>query len=127
MNEPKPLKPKPLGAKNQDAKTWAMILHLSQLATYMIPIAGIVAPILIWQLKKDEFPEIDAHGKSVVNWIVSGTVLYFICIPLIFVFGLGLVLMLALMIAHIVFGIIGGLKANDGILWPYPMTFIKIF
>ena len=93
----------------------------------MAPIIGVVAPIVIWQLQKEQFPEIDAHGKSVANWLVTGTVLYFICIPLILVFGLGFLLMLALLVCHIVFAIIGGLKANDGILWPYPLTFIKIF
>ena len=119
--------PQPINSKTKDANMWSMILHLSQLAIYTIPIAGIAAPIVIWQLKKEQFPEIDAHGKSVANWLVNGVVMYFICIPLIMAFGLGLLLMIALTIAHIVFALIGGLKANEGILWPYSLTFIKIF
>jgi uncharacterized Tic20 family protein len=26
---------------------------------------------LIWQLKKDEIPALDAHGKMVANWMIS--------------------------------------------------------
>jgi hypothetical protein len=34
-------------------------------------VGSLIAPIIIWQLKKNEFPELDAHGKVVVNWIIS--------------------------------------------------------
>src|SRR5262249_2068431 len=50
---------------------WAFILHLSLLAGYLLPFAGLVLPIIIWQLKKGDLPGIDAHGKIVVNWIIS--------------------------------------------------------
>jgi uncharacterized Tic20 family protein len=34
---------------------------------------------------------------------------------------------MALAIATLIFSVIGGLKANDGEVWEYPGTFIKIF
>ncbi|MEQ1904162.1 MAG: DUF4870 domain-containing protein, partial [Pirellulaceae bacterium] len=55
---------------DQNTRTWAMILHLSVFAGYLVPMAGLLAPILIWQLKKNEMPELDAHGKMVLNFMV---------------------------------------------------------
>ena len=48
-----------VAVSESDIRMWTMILHLSQLAIFVLPVAGIVAPISIWQLKKDEMPTID--------------------------------------------------------------------
>ncbi len=99
-----------------------LFLHLSQLANMVIPPAGIIAPILIWQMKKDEMPGLDAHGKMVTNWIISSVIYSAISVVLIFVFLIGLIPLLGLMIAGIVFPIIGAIKANNGEFWEYPLT-----
>ena len=56
---------------DKSARTWAMLLHFSVVRGYAIPFAGLIAPILIWQLKKEEYPEIDGHGKMVLNFLIS--------------------------------------------------------
>ena len=117
---------KPVKSPEQEEKMWAMILHLSQLANYIAPIAGIVAPIVIWQIKKEEFPSIDAHGKNIVNWMINAFIAACICVPLVFIV-IGIPLLVAISIAHVVFAVIGALKANDGTVWEYPCTFLKIF
>jgi uncharacterized Tic20 family protein len=113
---------------NQDeqARQWAMFLHLSQLAAYIIPLLGLIAPIIIWQIKKDEYPILDEHGKIVVNWIISELIYAAIGFVLMFVV-IGIPILAVLGILAIVFPIIGGIKANNGELWHYPMTinFIK--
>ena len=53
--------------EEKDVRQWCMFMHLSQFAGYLVPFAGIVVPIVMWQTKKDEAPEIDAHGRAVVN------------------------------------------------------------
>jgi uncharacterized protein len=110
-----------------NARQWAMILHFSQLAGFsIVPILGLIAPILIWQLKKTEFPEIDAHGKVVVNWIISAIIYGIVCWLLRFIF-IGLPLLFVLFALCVIFPIIGGIKANNGELWKYPgsIEFIK--
>ena len=57
--------------KERETRTWAMFLHFSLLAGYVAPIAGLIAPNIIWQVQKDKLPGIDEHGKVVVNWIIS--------------------------------------------------------
>lgn len=99
-----------------------LFLHISQLANMLIPPAGIIAPIVIWQVKKDEMPGLDAHGKMVTNWIISSVIYWAISIVLLFVFFIGLIPMLGLTIAGIAFPIIGAVKANNGEFWEYPLT-----
>ena len=104
---------------DQNTKTWAMILHLSLFAGYVIPLAGLIAPIVIWQIKKEAMPELDAHGKTVVNFIISLVIYSFVAVLLTFVL-IGIPILIALGIVGIVYPIIGGLKANNGELWSYP-------
>lgn len=105
----------------EDTRRWAMILHLSQLAGFVIPLGGFLAPILIWQIKKNDLPELDVHGKLVVNWLISELIYSLICLVLVFVV-IGVPMIFVLGVIGTVFPIIGGLKANNGVVWPYPMT-----
>ncbi|MBX3421328.1 MAG: DUF4870 domain-containing protein [Pirellulaceae bacterium] len=104
---------------NSNSQTWAMLIHFSVFLGYVVPFAGLIAPILIWQLKKEDFPEIEAHGKMVLNFLISMLIYSLVAFLLTFVF-VGLFLFFALMIVGIVFPIIGGIKANNGVLWTYP-------
>ena len=104
-----------------NAKQWAMILHFSVFSAYVIPIAGLVAPILIWQLKKTELPEIDSHGKVVLNWFISCIIYLVVCVILSFAM-IGIPLLIVLGVLSIIFPIIGGIKANNGELWKYPIS-----
>jgi uncharacterized protein len=107
--------------KEQEARQWALFLHLSQLAGYIIPLLGLIAPIVIWQIKKEEYPILDLHGKVVVNWIISELIYAAIGFVLMFVV-IGIPILAVLGVLAIVFPIIGGIKANNGELWHYPMT-----
>ena len=109
----------------QQVGQWALFLHLSQLAGYVIPLAGWVAPILIWQLKKQEMPALDPHGKVVVNWILSSLIYATVCVILIFVV-IGIPLLIVLMLLGIIFPIIGAIKADNGVVWEYPLS-IRFF
>ena len=102
-------------------RNWAMALHLSFLAIYVIPLAGIVAPIVIWQIKKDEIPSLDAHGRMVTNFIISWAIYCAASFLLVFVL-IGIPLLWALGIVSVVYPIIGGVQAQSGRLWSYPLV-----
>jgi uncharacterized Tic20 family protein len=114
-----------LNQSNQDeqqARQWAMFLHLSQLLGFtVLPLLGLIAPIIIWQLKKEQYPSIDAHGKAVVNWIISELIYGAIAFVLVFAV-IGIPVLAVLWILSLVFPIIGAIKANNGELWHYPMS-----
>jgi len=110
---------------NGNPNTWAMILHLSMLLGLAAPVVGFVAPIVIWQVKKNSMPEIDAHGCAAANWMISVLIYAAICFVLSFVL-IGIPMAIVLGILAIVFPIIAGVKASDGIVWNYPLSF-RIF
>ena len=106
---------------DQETRMWAMLLHLSVFAGYAVPIAGLVAPIVIWQVKKTDLPEIDLHGRNVVNWIIS-MMLYVVVSGLLVFLLIGIPLLIVLGIVGVAFPIIGAIKANDGEVWSYPLS-----
>lgn len=112
--------------RDKETNQWAMFIHFSILAGWVIPIGGLIVPILLWQIKKDELPGIVPHAHVVLNWIVSSLVYALICFILMFVI-IGVFGFMALGLATVIFAIMGGIKANDGELWEYPGTIIKIF
>ena len=105
----------------QETRNWAMFLHLSQFAGFVVPVGGLVLPIVLWQLKKTELPGIDDHGKVVVNWIISEFVYGIVSLLLTFVI-IGVPMLIALGIVGTVFPVIGGIKASNGELWRYPLS-----
>ena len=118
-----PAKPIVIDDSTFDLKTrqWAMFLHLSLLAGFIVPILGLVAPILIWQLKKAEFPALDVHGKIVMNWIIS-SISYAVISAILILVLIGIPLLIGLGVLCIIFPIIGGIKANNGEVWRYPLS-----
>ncbi|NQT00516.1 MAG: DUF4870 domain-containing protein [Planctomycetes bacterium] len=113
---------------------WAMICHLGGLGGLIpvVPVIGsVIAPLIIWQVKKDEDPFIDKQGKEAVNFQISmllyalaGSVMCGItCIGAVLI----PVVVGVVTIFDIVFLLIAAVKANNGEHYRYPLTirFIK--
>ena len=111
----------PTSLQTPDQRQMGMFLHLAQLANVILFPVGIIVPIVIWQTQKDKIPGLDAHGKMVANWMISMTIYMVISIILIF-FIIGIFMICAVLLMGIIFPIIGGIKANNGELWEYPLT-----
>jgi uncharacterized Tic20 family protein len=128
LRQGEPISTKLSSALNQvttDVNLWSMFIHLSQLCGYLLPLAGLVVPIILWQVKKNDSPLIDQHGRVVTNWIISSLIYYVVAGLLTFVF-IGIPLLFVLVLICIVFPIVGGIRANNGEVWQYPMS-IKFF
>ena len=108
-----------------DANTWGMLIHLSQFCGYLVPLAGLIVPIVLWQIKKNESELIDRHGRVVANWVITELILAVVFGLLCLVF-IGVPLLIGLGIVGIIFPIIGAVKAGNGQVWPYPCS-IKFF
>ncbi len=107
-----------------DNKQYTMLMHLSQFASIVVPLAGLAAPIIMWQIKKDQ-SDIDQHGRIITNWIISSFIYAIVSLILCLVI-VGIFLLIALGICSIIFTIIGAVKANNGEVWNYPLS-IKFF
>jgi len=112
---------------SSDANVWGMFLHLSQFCSYILPLGGIIVPIVLWQVRKDDSEIIDKHGRIVLNWIITEFILGIVFVLLCFVL-IGIPLLLALMVVGIIFPIVGAVKASRGEVWPYPFSigFFKV-
>ncbi|MBP6004460.1 MAG: DUF4870 domain-containing protein [Pyrinomonadaceae bacterium] len=111
----------PTSLQTTEQRQMGLWLHLSQLANVILFPVGIVVPIVLWQTQKEKMPALDAHGKMVVNWMISSAIYAIASIVLMFVL-IGFLTILAVGIMGIVFPIIGAMKANNGELWEYPLT-----
>ena len=120
----RPAEPKP-PCTAVDVNTWGLFLHLSQFFTYILPLAGLIVPLILWQVKKDESAIIDRHGRIVMNWILTEFILLLLIVPLCFIL-IGFALLFILSVLAIVFPIIGAIKAGNGEVWPYPCS-IRFF
>lgn len=114
-----------VGVDDKETRTWAMILHLSMLSGLVVPLAGLVVPIVIYMLKKDSMPGLRPHGYVVFNWMISA-IIYAIISMILMIVGIGFLLIAALALVSLIFPIIGGVKASEGEVWPYPLS-IKFF
>jgi uncharacterized Tic20 family protein len=108
---------------------WAMFCHLAGLAGYVIPVilSGIIAPLIVWQVKKEEDSFIDVNGREALNFQISIGIYALVSVLLIPVFCTGVFLLAAVSIFDLVFIIIAALKANNGEQYKYPLTirFVK--
>jgi uncharacterized Tic20 family protein len=109
----------------QDNQT-IVIMHLSQLATFMIAFGSILIPLMIWLTQKEKIKDLDSHGKHILNFQFSLLIYSFICIPLVFI-GIGILGLIVILILSIVYPIKNAMRASNEQLpvYPYSITFLK--
>lgn len=122
-----PTSPSP-SPNEKDVRMWNMLCHLGALAGFLIPFGSVLGPLIIWQMKKNEFPSVDVHGKAALNFqltvLIAAVVTGIAAFVLSFIFiGLLLIPVVILIgLCGLIFAIIAGLKANDGKEYSYPYS-----
>jgi len=106
-----------------------MWCHLSALSGLLIPLGNVLGPLILWQMKRNEIPEVDFHGKEAFNFQIS--VLIYLVVGAMAAFigtfacGLGLLLipvLIGISFGSVVLAVIAGVKANEGVAYRYPLT-----
>ncbi len=104
-----------------EENAFCLLLHLAAFANLVLPFGGLVLQIVMWTTNKHASATIDAHGKNVLNWFLSfiiyGLISAVLCLVII-----GIPLLIALLICDLVFRIMGAVKANNGVVWKYPLS-----
>lgn len=100
-----------------------VITHLSQLVTLVTGFGSLLIPLILWLTQKDKVYQMDEHGKNIVNFQLSLIVYFIICIPLILLLGLGIIGFIILGIISIIFPIVNAIKASNGEIPKYPISF----
>ncbi len=137
-NSPPPFNPPPqqepvTGGISAEERQWAMFAHLSALvggiltAGWAGSIGCFIGPLIIWMAKKDTMPFVDDQGKEALNFNITVGIVFLALLMLsIVTLGIGLIIAIPawiiIGIAWLVFTIIAGMKANEGVAYRYPMT-----
>jgi len=98
-------------------------MHLAGFSSVVLGLGplAIIAPLVLWLMKRNESPFIDDHGKEAVNFQISLWFWIFLSSILIFC-GIGILLIFALPIFSFVMMIIMAIRANNGEYVRYPIT-----
>ncbi len=148
-----PEKKAPFRPWNMEFNTFLMLMHISQFASMIVPMAGWILPIAMWAQFKEENVLIDKNGKQILNFMLT-FVIYIIGMAILYLVGfimlitmaedsqgsgldsrawmpilllvIWLILLSILVIGHSIVIILAGIKANKGQVGTYPLT-IKFF
>ena len=106
-----------------------MLCHLSALAGFIgIPLGNVLGPLIVWQIKKNEYLSVDVHGKASLNFQITVMIALLVTVAAMFVGMLicigWLLLPVVILIglAGLIFPIIAGIKANNGEDYKYPWS-----
>lgn len=105
-----------------EERNWAMFAHLSALIGYfLLPFGSIIAPLIIYLMKKDQSPFIAEHARESLNFQIS-LAIYAIIAGILVLVLVGFLLLAVIWVAGVVFTIIAGVKASGGVSYRYPLT-----
>jgi uncharacterized Tic20 family protein len=100
---------------SQDEKNIALLSHVLTL------VAGFIAPLVIYLVKKDESEFVKIHAMESLNFQISIFIFVIACIPFVFIF-IGFFMMIAIGFAYLVLIIVATIKASEGKIYRYPFT-----
>lgn len=112
--------PRPSFPSRQE-RTWAMLAHLLPLPAISVAVGHILAPLIIWLIKKEESSFVEDQAREALNFQISFSIYGLLCGALAFM-CVGLLLVIPLTIAWFILSIIGAVRANEGIAYRYPLT-----
>jgi len=99
-----------------------VITHLSQLLDLVTGFGGFIVPLILWLTQREQVQAMDNHGKSIMNFQISMFIYAIVCVPLILLFGLGILGLIAIAIICLVFPIVNAIKASNGEEPSYPLS-----
>jgi hypothetical protein len=111
------------GYGSNDDKTWALVAHFGGAAGAFMGVggAGWVAPLIALLVRGNESPTARAHAVAALNFQITMTIVSIVGWITACLF-IGFILVLGAMVVGIIFGILAGIKANEGQTYNYPMS-----
>ncbi|MDB6164647.1 MAG: rane protein [Xanthomonadaceae bacterium] len=109
--------PVPTGTASQEDKTLALLTHLSGIVLCFI------VPLIVWLTHKDKAdkPFLNDQAKEALNFQITMFIVYLVCKVLILIV-IGFFLLPVAWIVNLIFCILAGLKANEGVAYRYPFA-----
>ncbi|WP_031429110.1 DUF4870 domain-containing protein [Flavimarina sp. Hel_I_48] len=105
-------------------RTLLVATHLSQLLDLVTGIGGFIVPLFLWLTQKEKIINMDSQGKEILNFQVSLFIYGILCIPLMLLFGLGLLGLMVVGFLGFIFPIINAIKVSNGEIPHYPLSIV---
>ncbi|WP_138419903.1 DUF4870 domain-containing protein [Aquibacillus sediminis] len=105
---------------DKDERLYAMLIYL---LSFPFPV---LAPLIIWLLKRENSEFVDYHGKEYFNFLISYTI-YFIVSGILSLVLIGLILLPIVGLLLTIFTIVAAVKSYNGDRYRIPLIihFIK--
>ena len=112
----------PSSSTSSEVRTWSVLCHASALLGLFFHFFGhLLGPLIVWLIKRDLSPEVDANGKESLNFQIS-MLIYDIVAGILCIVLIGIPILIALWILNTVFVIIASVKTSEGKFYRYPFT-----
>lgn len=103
-------------------RNWATFTHLSALTGLATGGFGfLLGPLVMWLLKKNEMPIVDAAGKEAINFQLTLLIGVLISSLLVLIL-IGIPMLLAIGVYDVVMVIIAAVQTSNGGVYRYPLT-----
>jgi uncharacterized protein len=107
---------------SKEARQWAAIAHASALVGWLgNGIGFLVAPLVVWLIKRNDDPFVDEQGKEAVNFQITMLLAALVGLVLTVVL-IGFLILLGVAICATVLPIIAAIKASEGQPYRYPFS-----
>ncbi|HMB42859.1 MAG TPA: DUF4870 domain-containing protein [Luteimonas sp.] len=111
------LAPPPEGAASQEDRTIALLTHLSGV------VLSFIVPLIVWLIHRDK-PDrtfLTDQSKEALNFQITIAIAFLACSVLTLIL-IGMLLMPLVWLVNLIFCILAGIKANEGVAYRYPFT-----
>ena len=114
----------PAVVSGRQERLWGMTCHLSGAAIVTgIPFANVLAPFVVWMLKREEYSFVDTEGEEAVNFQLTMFIAMVTGYILTAIFWGFLLVLAAVVVVDVVFVLIASMKANEGESYRYPLAY----
>jgi uncharacterized Tic20 family protein len=84
-------------------------------------IGGIVGPLVIWLMRRDDMPFAADQAKETLNFQITVYLAGLVC-GILMLLVTGFFLAVILVVAHIVLTLVAAVKASEGVAYRYPFN-----
>lgn len=102
-------------------RNWSVFCHLGGMAAYLVPLANVAAPLVLWMMRRDQSEYVDHHGREALNFQISMT-LYAAVAAALWWLLLPVLVLIAIAVLDFVLMIVAAVRASQGEHYRYPLT-----
>lgn len=106
----------PVPATSEE-KTMSILAHILSI----VPGIGIIAPLVIYLVKKNESSFVAYHARESLNFQIT-VILMYIVSAILMIILVGILMMVAVGIVNVVLVIIATIRASEGKWYRYPLS-----